>query len=344
MTRIPPRPAEPAERRWRLGETPWQSLSTPVGTRPRVLIDNDFSGDPDDLHQLVHHLLSPTVDIRAVIGSHLREGDPFDPGPHSARNATAVAHDVLSRMGLDAHDIVHEGSNHPLPDLRTPSPSPAADAIIAEALREDTDAPLFYAAGGGLTDLASALLLRPEIAARMTLIWIGGAEHPDLAVPPPDAMPIEYNLQVDLAAAQTVFETQELTIWQVARDTYRQCLVSDAELRLHVATTGSLGQYLYEETREVVEQVAGRGRGGTGTYVLGDSPLVLLTALQSLFEPDPSSSSYVRRPTPGITEDGTYHARAGSRPMRVYTRVDTRLMVDDYFLKLREFDSWQALA
>jgi len=29
------------------------------------------------------------------------------------------------------------------------------------------------------------------------------------------------------------------------------------------------------------------------TYIMGDSPLVLLTALQSSFEADPSSSSYV---------------------------------------------------
>ena len=37
--------------------------------RMRVIIDNDFAGDPDGLLQLAHHLLSPSVDIRAVIGS-----------------------------------------------------------------------------------------------------------------------------------------------------------------------------------------------------------------------------------------------------------------------------------
>src|SRR5690625_5884084 len=74
MTRIP-RGSAPTytTKSWTLGTAPWQALPTPPGSRTRVIIDNDFSGDPDDLYQLVHHLLSPTVDIRAVIGSHLRE-------------------------------------------------------------------------------------------------------------------------------------------------------------------------------------------------------------------------------------------------------------------------------
>src|SRR6187455_804238 len=46
-----------------------------VKPRMRVIIDNDFGGDPDGLYQLVHHLLSPSVEIRAIIGSHLKPGD-----------------------------------------------------------------------------------------------------------------------------------------------------------------------------------------------------------------------------------------------------------------------------
>ena len=40
------------------------------------------------------------------------------------------------------------------------------------------------------------------------------------------------------------------------------------------------------------------------TYVLGDSPLVTLTALQSAFQPDPSSSRYLLMPTPKLTSQG----------------------------------------
>ena len=35
----------------------------PAGPRYRVISDNDYSGDPDGLFQLVHHLLSPSLEF-----------------------------------------------------------------------------------------------------------------------------------------------------------------------------------------------------------------------------------------------------------------------------------------
>ncbi|MFD2571814.1 hypothetical protein ACFSUS_14310 [Spirosoma soli] len=69
-------------------------------------------------------------------------------------------------------------------------------------------------------------------------------------------------------------------------------------------------------------------------YVLGDSPLVLLTALQSSFEPDPSSSSYTIKLAPTISQQGTYEFNDKGRPVRVYTQLDIHLMLNDFFAKL----------
>ncbi len=328
---------------WRLGSLPWRTGAATASPRARVIIDNDFSGDPDDLFQLVHHLLSPSVDIRLVVASHLRDGDPFDAGPDTADNAALVAHDVFARMGLLSTEIIVPGSNRPLADRATPRPAPAVDAIVEEAMRADAR-PLYYVAGGGLTDLASAFLTEPRIAEALTVVWIGGGEHDGLATPPPGAMPIEYNLLIDVVAGQVVFTDSDLSIWQVPRDVYRQCLVSETELRARVATAGPLGRYLYDEVTAVMRQAGGQGRGDAETYALGDSPLVLLTALQSLFEPDPSSSRYATMSTPGIADDGRYVATADRRRIRVYTAVDTRLMFEDLYLKLEEFARFQAQA
>lgn len=343
MTRIPPTEGTPlAQPTWTLGSAPWQMIAPVAGPRTRVIIDNDFSGDPDDLYQLVHHLLSPAFDIRLVVASHLRADDPFDPSGHSATNAAAVVRDMFARMGLTSTEIIVEGSNDALVDRATPRPAPAVEAIIAEALRDDVTTPLYYVAGGGLTDLASAVLIEPRIAERMTVVWIGGPEHDGLAVPPPGAMPIEYNLLIDPVAGQVVFNDSQLLIWQVPRDVYRQCLVSDAELRVRVATAGPLGRHLYDEVAGVFAMVAPYVGGAAETYALGDSPLVLLTSLQSVFEPDPTSSRYVERPTPALTDAGAYAPVDGARPLRVYTWVDTRLMFEDFYLKLAEFGRWRA--
>lgn len=342
MTRIPSLPIGLPAHAWALGTAPWQVIPPAGAPRARVIIDNDFSGDPDDLFQLVHHLLSPSVEIPLIVASHLSPGDHFDPSDRQAENAAAVARDVFARMGLESTAVISQGSNRPLEGRFTPQPAAAVDAIIAEAMREDLSSSLFYVAGGGLTDLASAWLVEPRIADRLTVVWIGGAEHEGLAVPPPNAMPIEYNLLIDLVAGQVVFGDSSLTLWQVPRDVYRQCLVSDAELRLRVAATGPLGRYLYDEVAVVFAMVGAHLGGASETYALGDSPLVLLTALQSIFEPDSTSSRHVERPTPAIADDGSYLETAGARPMRVYTWVDTRLMFEDFSLKLAEFERWQS--
>ncbi|MBB2975843.1 inosine-uridine nucleoside N-ribohydrolase [Microbacterium endophyticum] len=345
MTTIPDTDSpqiDPSIPTWVLGETPWQAIQPAAGPRARVIIDNDFSGDPDDLFQLVHHVLSPSVDIRAVVASHLRPGDGFDPSSHTADNAATVVKDVFARMGIDSADVIYTGANEALVDRKTPQRSPAVDAIIAEALRDDVASPLFYVAGGGLTDIASAYLIEPRIADRLTLVWIGGGEHEELAAPPPGAMPIEYNLLIDVVAGQVIFGDSSVKIWQVPRDVYRQCLVSDAELRLRVAATGPLGRYLYDEVARVFAMVGAHMSGASETYALGDSPLVLLTALQSLFEPDSASSQHVERSTPALDDDGGYVEVPGARSMRIYTWVDTRLMFEDFYLKLSEFGRWQA--
>ena len=63
--------------------------------RTRVLIDNDFAGDPDGLFQLVHHALSPSVEIPVVISSHLGVGDFFDPSDRQADHGAAIAEQTL---------------------------------------------------------------------------------------------------------------------------------------------------------------------------------------------------------------------------------------------------------
>lgn len=308
-------------------------VRVPIEPHARVIVDNDFSGDPDDLFQLVHHVLSPSVQIPFVIGSHLPDGDAFDPSRRQADNAVRVATELLDLMGRNDIPVI-AGSNASLVDARTPQESAAAHAIVAEA-RRDSPLPLFYAAGAGLTALASALLMAPDIADRLTLVWIGGVEHDveGAAPPPPGARPgPEYNTTIDLTAAQFVFRDSTVPIWQVPRDTYRQVLVSDAELDVRVRSAGDLGRLLADSVDGVRASVSPRPT--PETYVLGDSPLVLLTALQSFFQPEPSSSRYVLVPRPEIRDDGSYLARPDRGGIRVYVDLDVRLLLEDFYTKL----------
>ncbi len=305
-----------------------------IAPRQRVISDNDYAGDPDGLVQLAHLLLSPSVDVRCVIGSHLGAADPFDLSGRSSASAAAAARTIAEMTGRGDGVPVVAGSEVALADRATPIDSPSARAIITEALRDDTTLPLFVTCGGGLTEIASAWLLEPRIAQRLTLIWIGGGEHEGLAERPPGAQEMEYNTGIDPIAAQVVFNDSDLVIWQVPRTTYRMAIASRAELLTMLRPVGELGRHLFDELGAVAEMVGGLGVDVGETYVLGDSPLVLLTALWTGFEPSPASSPSVTLPCPTITDSGGYAARADGRPLRVFTGIDTRLMLADFYAKL----------
>jgi inosine-uridine nucleoside N-ribohydrolase len=277
-----------------------------VKPRMRIIIDNDFGGDPDGLFELVQHLLSPSVEIRAIIGSHLKAGDGFDPSSETATNAKKKAEEVLNIMQLGKQIPVYQGANMALANDSTAQPSDAANAIIKEAMRDDTKQPLYVVCGAGLTDLASAFLLEPKIEGRLTLIWIGGPEYAALATPPPGYTSLEYNLGIDLNAGQVIFNTSTIPIWQIPRNAYRQVMMPYSSLLLKVKTQGKIGEYLASNIERVMKMGLKYNFNVGETYIVGDSPLVLLTALQSSFEADPSSSNYVLRPSPMINNQGLY--------------------------------------
>src|SRR3954454_1175894 len=108
-----------------------------VSEHCRVVLDNDWSGDPDGLIALAHHLLSPSNRVDAVTSSFLNP--TFGgPGPQAEQGA-ALARELLEAIGGPALPPVHAGSEAPFGEA---SGSAAADAIVAEARRDD-DLPLF---------------------------------------------------------------------------------------------------------------------------------------------------------------------------------------------------------
>ena len=88
--------------------------------RLRVISDNDYAGDPDGLFQLAHLLLSPSVEVRAVIGSHLRPGDPFDPSDATATHAREAAGTVVGLLGLTGRVSGRRGLEPPAARPRDP--------------------------------------------------------------------------------------------------------------------------------------------------------------------------------------------------------------------------------
>jgi purine nucleosidase len=305
--------------------------------RQRIIIDNDFAADPDGLYQTAHHLLSPSVDVRFLIGSHSHAGENWADGPITTQKHAAKAQQLLDLIGLPVKPRILAGTSEALPVSGAPTPSATSEAIIAEAMRNAAETPLYYASGAGLTELANAWLLEPRIGKGIRLLWIGGSEYPGAPLPP-GPREEEYNLTIDVRAAQVIFNRSDIDIWQVPRNAYRKMLIGWAELETRSRRAGPLGGFLADQVANVRRFLAGApprvGVNPGESYVLGDSPLVTLTALQSPFQPDPSSSSYELRSRPLIDDSGRYKESSSAKPIRVYRRIDARLTFEDMFAKL----------
>lgn len=296
--------------------------------RMRVIIDNDFAGDPDGLFALAQLMKSTSVDVRAVIGSHLHVNENWTAkGQPSASTAADNARKLLEEMGMENACQVVAGSEIPLGDTLSPRYSAATDVIVKEAMQCTPKAPLYVLCGGGLTEIASAWLSHPEIADNVVVVWIGGAEYPGFAAPP-GSKGGEYNTTIDVRAAQVVFNRSDLTLWQIPRNAYRQCLVSHSVLHSRLAHAPAYAKGLVGMLKEYM----GPGKRSE-CYVLGDSPLVLVSALQSNWERDACSSTYTMRSCPTVDDRGYYRFGTDRRKIKVFDRLDTYLMFEDMFAK-----------
>lgn len=278
----------------------------------RMIVDNDFAGDPDGLVALAHQLLHPKIRSVLVTSSPL---DPKFPGPvpagQTARRGAELARELIARIGSRTAPQVMAGPEK----FGSFEPGAAARAIVTEAMRDDP-LPLTLACGGPLTNVAAALRLEPAIASRMTVIWIGGGAYPSGAW--------EYNLAADPEAAHEVIERSAVPLWQVPQNAYRQMQYSVAELRAEMRGASPLGEWLYDQFTSPPDFF-----DLGGSWPLGDSPPVLLAAISA------ESSRAVERPARRILPDLTYGNEIAGRKVQVYETLDARLTFGDFIALLK---------
>lgn len=233
---------------------------------------------------------------------------------------------ILDLMDMEPENLAFEGATHAMPDEHTPVPSEGAELIIREAMSDDPR-PLYVTFLGPLTDMASALLMEPRIADKLTVIWIGGGKYPNGGY--------EYNLNNDVHSANVVFKS-EVPVWQVPLDTYRYVMVSLTELEYRVKPHGELGKFLFEQLAvhaHTPGAISSKYRTGE-CWCLGDSPAVGLLLYE---HPD----HYDLVPAPEFTEDLYYIHNKKNRPIRVYNYVDSRFIMEDFYAKLAMFTEKQ---
>ncbi|WP_421726474.1 nucleoside hydrolase [Bauldia sp.] len=289
-------------------------MPLPPHKMARVIVNTDARNEADDQYCIVQALLTPSFELHGVVPAHFGTAK----SPHSMRDSHDEVMKLLDLMDLTGQVTVADGAENAIPDPETPSPSPGAELIVREAMKDD-DRPLHVAFLGPLTDMASALLMEPQIAERnVRVIWIGGGEWP--------VGGWEYNLSNDIAAANVVFRSS-LVVWQIPMPVYRMIGVGYAELMERVAPHGAIGRYLVDQ---LIAWNAASHSGPIEFRSLGDTP-----ALSVIMNPFGGRSDW--RPAPQFTAAMQYVHPGLYRPIRVYETIDVRFILEDFFAKLARF-------
>ena len=283
-------------------------FTIPEYKRVRVIVSTDAACEADDPFAIAHALLSPKLDVKAVVAEHFMcEG--------SMERSFAAASKLLGLMKSDV-PVLH-GQIWPKVAGEI---SEGAQCIIDEARKAD-DRRLFVLCMGAMTTAAAAIIAAPDIHDRLTLVTIGGRGYREH-----HCVLREFNWGNDPDAINYILEKTNVTLWQVPFSGYAFVRVSLATLQRRVAPCGEVGAYLL---RQMDEYNNGPWAGWTAgeSWSLGDNPSVAVViddcAGRSQWE-----SAWL------IDAETNYVRELPERQIRVYHTINSHFVLEDLFDKL----------
>lgn len=148
----------------------------------------------------------------------------------------------------DLIPCVFKGSDKYLPNENTAVISPAAKDLAERAMNYTAENPLYVVAIGAITNIASAVILNPEIAEKTVIVWLGGhARHlPDTK---------EFNMIQDIAAARVVMASDASFVQLPCNGVVSEFRISGPELRW-LKNSNPLADYLAQNCLDEVSRYA----------------------------------------------------------------------------------------
>ena len=252
--------------------------------RVDVVIDTDTYNEIDDQYALSYLIKSDEkLDLKAIYAAPFfneKSTGPADGMEKSYREIMNVL-TLLEREDLKEH--VYRGSTEYLPSETEPVISDAAKDLAERAMNYTEEHPLYVVAIAAITNVASALLLNPDIKNRIVLIWLGGN-----ATNWPDNK--EFNLYQDVAGARIVFGCGVPLVQLPCMGVVSAFTTSGPELEYHLRGKNKLCDYLVNVT--TTEAAACNG-GPVWTRPIWD-----VTAVAWLLDGDFEEDCLIHSPIP----------------------------------------------
>lgn len=297
-----------------------KNLTVPAGVVDCVL-DTDTYNEIDDQFALSLMLKHPKYNVRALYAAPFFNNNSTSPEDGMERSYNEILN-LLTLMGKeDKKEIVYRGSRTYLADEKTPVPSPAAEHLVSLAAEYSPAHPLYVVAIGAITNVASALIMKPEIAENIVIVWLGGhnRDWPDTR---------EFNMVQDIAAARVIFDAKAPVVQLPCMGVVSAFYTTKPELEFWLRCKNALCDYLCTHTIEEAESYAA---GRVWSRVIWD-----VTAAAWLINDGNRFMTSVLEPAPIPTYDGHYAFDPHRHFIRRVTHINRDALFGELFRVLAE--------
>ena len=296
-----------------------KNLKAPSG-KVDVILDTDAYNEIDDQFAISYLLLSEgKLKVKALYAAPFFNN--MSEGPADGREKSYK--EIKKLLGLlKREDVpVYRGSEGYLPDEQTPVISDAARDLAARCEDYSPEKPLYVVAIGAITNVASAMLLNPNVAKNCVVVWLGGhsLEYSDNG---------EFNARQDVAADRVIYFSGAPFVQLPCFGVVSAFTVSRPELEYWLVGKNPVADYLARNTIAHAESYA---KGKPWTRVIWD-----VTAVAWLLNEDDRfmCSRIIDSPVPGY--DNRYSEEAFV-PLRYVYYIKRDALMGDLFDKLLSF-------
>ncbi len=291
-----------------------EMLHPPEG-RVRMVLDTDTYNEIDDQFAVVHAILSPEqLNLEAIYAAPFHNNRSTGPEDGMEKSYDEILR-LLDFLDVKSDGFVYRGSKSFLTNEETPLQSEAASDMVERAM-DNIDELLYVVAVGAITNVASAILLEPEIIKNIVVVWLGGN-------PLYWSHTREFNLAQDVKSARVVLDSGVPFVHLPARGVVSHLHTTVAEMERYVQGQGKIGDYLVEIFKNYNKDHFGWSKviwDISATAYLVDSSWVPTEIVHS----------------PILTDAVTWSFDNSRHLMRVATGVNRDAIFRDLFKKLQQ--------
>ena len=281
----------------------------------RMVLDTDTYNEIDDQFALAYAFLSEDkVKVEAVYAAPFNNNRSSWVADGMEKSYQEILR-LLKMLKKSPDGLAFRGSTDYLKDVKQPLRSEAALDLVQKAKRSSPEYPLYVVAVGCITNVASALLIDPQIIKNIVVVWLGGhgLDWPNQR---------EFNLVQDVLAAQVVLNSGVPLVITPCRPVVSHFHTTIPELGHYLKGKNELSNYLYET-------VVGYNSSNQEAW---SKEIWDVVAVAWVINPSWVQTNLVHSPV--LTNQVTYSADRSRHFIRMATSINRDAIFRDLFSKL----------